>query len=173
MNPNIIHYVIKKYFRHIPPEFYDDIYQYGALGLMEAEKRYDPNKTLASLEYFAFPRIRYRILDSIRHDAKQGFLGVERDKELPFKVVSWQRKAKATWDGGFTFEDVIGEDGLEDRYAIRQLVENLPPKLGDVVRWYYWDEYTMLEIAGKIDRTESRVSQMLKQAKQIIKREIQ
>ena len=62
--------------------------------------------------------------------------------------------------------DIAERDQIYGR--LRDAVDRLPPRLRDVVRWYYWHGHTLKVIAKMLGITESRVSQLLIQAHELL-----
>lgn len=150
---------------------YDDMYQYGALGLMDAVEKYDPNRDVAFNTYAQW-RIRGAVLDGLRKELKRGFMGggVQlRGKLLPFDVFSLDAPVIDEEDVD-TWGDLVGNDGLEDRYINYELVSGglnqLSIKSKVITLLYFEFSYTNREIAEMYRVTESRICQILQQAKQ-------
>lgn len=139
----------------------EDLFSAGMVGLMTASRSYDPSRG-AEFKTYAYHRIRGAILDELR---RLDFLPrSQRDKAR-------QQGSEAPNVVGIpTDED--GQESLEARTqeppcekadmqdALDRQMEELPPKMRDVVFLYYRKGLRMREIGERMGLTESRVSQI-------------
>ena len=160
-NLYLIRWVIQKCFGWSYDK--ETLFQYGALGLLAAEKKYD--KTKGKFKTYAWHKIRGAILDGIRKERPQGFTWIKVDTNPP-EMLSFQTPV-VEWTE-FNLEEIIGGSEFEDRLATHQVVEFALSQLSQrdrrVIRWYFWDGFTQGEIGNKIGRTEGRVCQILQES---------
>lgn len=66
LDPCIVDFVMKKYYRGYLPQHHDDLYSYGLKTLYEADAVYDTNKTNKPFKYFATCLIRRAMFTYVR-----------------------------------------------------------------------------------------------------------
>lgn len=66
LNPSLVTFVMKKYYRGYLPTHKDDLFSYGLQALYEADKVYDPNKNTKPFKYFATGLIRRAMFGYVR-----------------------------------------------------------------------------------------------------------
>lgn len=160
---------------------WEDMYQEGALGLMDATRLWHPDRG-ASFSTYALRRIAGSLIDAARRlrpftrtdlrDARAAGtdsslwdrrpLSLDRiisddDKVQRYDLVSDPAAEDA-------FDDVLLESSSEAD-ALAALVFALPPNERVCVTLYYWEELSMRAIGEVIGVSESRVHQILTRAR--------
>lgn len=172
---------------------FDEFYQYGLLGLIEAVDRFDPTRGV-QFSTFASHRIRGAILSGIeKYCEKQQQIALrkrlrdERFQELlsdagagdtdPFSTLIEMAVGTAI---GYMLEDsgmyqhdadtayqhnVYRSRELSDLVRVmKDLVETLPPQEKSVIRYHYFQQIRFDEIASKMSLTKGRISQIHRKA---------
>ena len=161
----------------------DDLWSAALLGAAKALARWDPDRGVQFSSY-AVSLIRGEILEEMRH---QDWLSRKRRQEAreivrktgewpewaanPFRSLDEPRiyETESGVDDVALHElvpdaDVDIEGSVTDRHDWRRLVAWLPAVERYVVWRYIWDGCTLKEIAGEIDRSETRTLQFWQQA---------
>jgi RNA polymerase sigma factor for flagellar operon FliA len=144
--------------RHLPPNVdVDDLMQAGWEGYLQARARYSGERG-ASFLTFAGWRIQGAMQDELRRQAQ-----MPRRARQEGRALEW-----------LPFDDAVDsvvEDGPErgatierEREALWAAVDALPERLRQIVRWYYLDGETICVIGRRLGVSESRVSQLSKEA---------
>lgn len=167
-----------------------DLIDYGAFGLIDAVKTYDPAKN-PDFRPYAVQKIRWAIIDGLREfGVRRSILAkkkkFEREETNPTgDIAKFHRDRLAAAFGMTSLDAEIGDDGLslhqvipfgktspEERVSdteqldrLNRAISRLPPKMRQMVLLYYGEEMTLLAIAKRFDITESRVSQILSEAR--------
>lgn len=157
---------------------YEDLIQAGAIGLIEAASRYDPEQ--GPFQTFAKIRVRGAILDSLRaldylsRDMRRKVkteekLALQEERLIPihFSLMSLD----ACHD--IEIQEIINGPGgpefmLQESERVRVLtntIETLPPRLAKVLKLKYQYGESCKKIAHKLGINESRVCQLQKQAR--------
>jgi RNA polymerase sigma factor for flagellar operon FliA len=170
---------------------YDDLWSAGAIGLIEANRRFDPSRG-ASFATFAEHRVRGAMLDELR-----------RLDHLPRRLrnrtddlVKTRKKLAGNLGREATVEEVASEEAsdmaallepplplesilptlasgeatdtaLLRAEAVRHLteaIEKLPERLRMVLSLHYIEDLTYREIAGMLEVSEPRVCQLHSEA---------
>ena len=95
LDPALVIFVMKKYYRGYLPKYYDDLYSYGLEALYDADRVYDPKKTTKTFSYFAtciirramFMFVRDRITKTYRNTT---FIADNRVLEVLGKTYNYQ-----------------------------------------------------------------------------------
>lgn len=128
----------------------DELKSAAYLGLCDAASRYNPEYKFAP---YASVRIFGAITDFLRE-------------------LGWGSRAQysvACYGDDFPLELWVSDEGYSDNF--NELVECLQPNQRQIMAWYYVDNFTMKQIGHKLDVTESRVSQIIAECKQVLKKE--
>lgn len=143
---------------------FEDFYSSGLFGLMQAARRYDPQRH-DSFGIYARDRIRGAILDYFRDNDR-----LTRDQrrerkahpelayrfhtvQAPFHTLASKTDTRANYLSTLLHVD-----------AIRKLMKVLPPRKAIVVDMYYFQEKKLKEIGTELGFTESRACQILGEA---------
>lgn len=183
----------------------DDLIQAGSIGLIDAARRFGPNRNLPFRQY-ARIRITGAIFDSLReldwasryfrtrqqkldHATRslESKLGREPDSEevadsLGMDLNTFYEFAQAVQEHQevefepqedsecLSVQESLADDAekrpdaichqKQSRSELRKVIAQLPPDEANVVILYYFKDWTMLQIARSIGKTESRVSQI-------------
>ncbi len=145
---------------------YEDIYQEACLGLLDAAKRYDGAKGV-KFNTFAGIRIKGQILDAIRKNRQEGFLGLGRAIRNGFKpeTISLQfTQISEDDEESYALEELIGEDGLEGILILDERLAATKKRMNKQERTFY--QYCCLlghsrqDLAKLWGLTEARVWQV-------------
>jgi RNA polymerase sigma factor for flagellar operon FliA len=144
---------------------YDDLVQYGTLGLIAASRRYNP-KTGVPFAKYCRQRVEGAIIDGLRATDHLSRDQRKRSKETPFGILCQLNEGMPSLDA--TPEELARST---QRYqALRLACATLNPRDRLIIRLYYAHGRTMKDIGVIIGVNESRVSQLhsraLKQIKQ-------
>ena len=167
---NLIRKVINRNFR--TSKHKDDLFQDGIIGLLKAKKKYDKKYGILFTTY-AYHRIHGEMLDSIRKHGSLGFTGTRGNKQcrkenikIEIEVVGLHEQDwPITKDDGF-------EKEYEDRQEVTKAISYLSERDKNIITMYYWDDLVQSEIAKIINRTESRVNQILSEIRKRLQRHI-
>ena len=179
---------------------YDDLVSAGLYGLMDAFKKFRPNKG-ACFATYAKHRIRGQILDEIRNNEwqtrtyrekvieldkfRQQFeqkhrrrperKEVERGLKLKkgdwhklhhgqnAKILPFNAKMKNIQSNKFTPEEELIER-IEKGQKVHLALQALPLKMRTVLHLRFMEEYTLKEVAKKMNLSEARIFQIQQQA---------
>lgn len=169
--------------RHRPCDR-EDLLQEGRLGLWRAAATWDPARGAAFIAY-AKLKIRGAILDAIR--ANNGLVHIPRPatealrarrRRVEVPILSLHQPVGDDFSGATiaaVLEDPAPPVGarLEAAEGVDRVLHRLPVRIRAVVELYAGltpeGECCMREIAGRLRMSESRVSQLLKQARWILR----
>ena len=170
-NVDLIHHHAASFaIRSIP---YEDRWQDGALGLIEAARSWDASKGV-SFRSYAWARVRGAMLDAERggegvlvrvpRPAWERMSDEERYRSQPNLRFRALRKVhdprgQSSPDRDFTPASHVEEPEL-DLEAVSLAVERIGGTAAAVLRLYYWDGLTMAETGRRLGLSESRVSQI-------------
>lgn len=126
---------------------YDEIESAAYMGLVEAASRYDSEKNDEFAGY-AYPRIVGAVCDYLR-ELRWG------SRSAPVAVVE--------------VEDYECRQDRKEGELFGKLTANLPDKSKMMVRLYYFENKKIREIAEEMNLHESRISQVLSHAKDVLK----
>ena len=131
----------KAYYYYVADGSYDDLYQEGCIGLMEAVEKYDNNKS-SSFNYYAKMVVTRRIIDAVRKStyAKHNFLThARRDEYLIHR------------NGTFISPEmyVILKERLEELNLILTELEKIS-------FFMEWEGYSYIEIARTLGSSDRR-----------------
>ena len=160
----LVERVAKRVARRLPRSVsLDDLVGAGSLGLIDAVKRFDPERA-PSFAAYAELRIRGAILDhlrsldwlprSMRASVKRG--------ESDAAVVSIDERDGVGFDGfaGSSPSPVTVLERREQRADLAAAIAQLPERTRRVLALYYVDELTLKEVGEVLGVTESRVCQL-------------
>lgn len=144
------------------PKFVDieDLKSAAYLGLVEAASRFDHKKGVA-FSTFAYPRIFGAIHDYLREQAWF--------KNINKPVLSLDSLVLDEKD--YCLKDIIpskAEHNVDE--CLEFFAINLDDQAKNVFNYYYIEDYSMKEVGEKIGLSESRISQLIKNYKQTIKK---
>lgn len=134
---------------------YEEMFAIGCLALVQAAKSYDGSKG-ASFKTYAYILIRGAIIDEVRklnhilhsRSVKAIKIGPGKDEfDIEYYFVS-ERKP----------DDQVAAREICEKLA--EAVRKLSKRTQDLIRLYYFEDLTMLEIAKVLNITEGRVSQL-------------
>lgn len=139
---------------------------------MEAKQKFDQKHVMGMSErnYHKFI-IQKRIIDAIRRFDQFGRSKPEDRYELvPIEVPDddyyYDKRVAA-----MSTKDNVEADIYESEVSsmVRQKVNSLPKRLRTVVHLYYYEDYLMKDIGKIIGKNESRVSQLLTEARLLLR----
>jgi RNA polymerase sigma factor (sigma-70 family) len=133
----------------------DELLQWGAVGMLEATRRFDQSLGI-DFQAFAARRIRGAMIDGLRRE------GALRRGESLFDpdVVD-----TAALKGGTSPEDPLAQLMRSDnRSVLGDALRTLPPLEFKVISLHYYDEMNNREIAAILDISEGYASRIRKRA---------
>ncbi len=133
----------------------DELLQSGAIGMLEALKRYD---TSHGVEFAAFAarRIRGAMIDSLRRD------GARRRGECQFDT---EQVDAASFHSGSNLADPLSHLLRADNHAALVIaLQTLPPLEYRVLVLHFYEEMNNREIAAVLDMSEGYASRLRKRA---------
>jgi RNA polymerase sigma factor for flagellar operon FliA len=165
---------------------YEDVLQYGLIGLLEASKSYDQLKKVPFEAYAAY-RIRGSILNSLRYQSEYSAryyymsdnnsddylntLGSEEGVQEVFDIVIFyylKYFLNADHDQVYA-ASLMNEDDICLFDKLMDGVENLGKQHKKVIYDYYLYQLSMSEIAATLECSKTRVSQIHAQALEVLK----
>jgi RNA polymerase sigma factor for flagellar operon FliA len=156
------------------PELADELWSAGALGLLDAARRFEPGRDIR-FETFAEHRVRGAMLDELRRldplprrlraRAERGEIaGLEGVTQPPVSLEALGNAAPAE------------EPSAEERASLAQrrdrlaaAISRLPQRWQTVLSLYYVEELTLKEIGQVLEVSEARVSQLHKEALKVLR----
>ncbi len=149
---------------------YDQLYQEGCMGLLEAGNRYREGSP-AAFSTFAHHRVRGSIRDAYRKEMCQGFVGRARKIRRgapPVEIECLNEPRFSDADGpSILWEETIGSDGMLDRLCAKdllgRLLAGLSPRQLLVVDLRFFQDHTLREVGAVLGVTESRAHQLVKE----------
>lgn len=159
---------------------YEDLHGYGCLGLIDAASRYDPtHPALASFPTFACQRIRGAIFDGVRQEAWFARSAV-RDAQTLGSVIEPHLIDPHDHEKARRFEQALGGGCTPDPEAstvsqlqaewVVTLLTVLNERARRVMVLHYWDELTLMQIGRLEGVCESRISQMITESLDLMRR---
>lgn len=151
---------------HIPKPIgfdFEDARSAALEGLLRAARVFDPTRG-GQFKPFAAQRIRWAILDAIRADSPWTNSRGGRARAWPVLIADVPRHQERS-DEPEPEEVVILE---EEAAAVRDAVDALPPRLQLVVRRHFYEDRTLTQIGADLGVTESRVCQLMKEARKAL-----
>ena len=147
--------------RRLPPglaeQIFDDMVQYAALGVLRAKKKFDPSRGI-TFEQYAWHRALGAVLDGLREMSpiSRYYRKVFPDvQHVPFKPNS----------------DMARSYEVDYLIPLRaeEVLSRLPPRLRRVSKMYYLEELTLAEIGKRLELSESRICQLMKEARPLMR----
>ena len=131
----------------------DDLIQCGVIGLLSALGNYDPGK--GKFTSYAYPKIRGAMIDEIRR-LRWG----RRNKDR-----SVMQSLDAPIGNDSTLADLI-PDNIQrlDYIELSDMIDRLEYCAKTVIKHYYWQELSQLQIARGLGLSEGRISQIRSRA---------
>jgi RNA polymerase sigma factor (sigma-70 family) len=159
-NLNLVRVIALFLMQRLPPSIeYDDLYQNGCLGLIEAASRYDPALN-DNFRCYAMRRIKGAMHDSVRrrHWREANMLPITpAELEIP-------------GDGAEAIERQI--EHAQHARIVGQAVEALPPKQAKVIEIYFGRGGKLAGVGEEFGVKGTRSSQLLQEAKRGVAREL-
>jgi RNA polymerase sigma factor (sigma-70 family) len=133
----------------------DELLQSGAVGMLEALRRYNPDLGVP-FQAFAARRIKGAMIDGLRRD------GARRRGELPLVV---EQADAAQYEAGEHFDDPLSHlVRAGDRAALIIALKKLNPIEYRVLALHFYDDMNNREIALTLDMSEGYASRIRKRA---------
>lgn len=155
--------VHQKYGHLRPGPDLDDLISYGCAGLLEAAGRFDANRN-ASFSTFAYYRIRGAMLDGIRKMGRFSRAQVAQHR-APLPTEDARPSDRQRSSDGTSFDDL--DERLHATHAVavvRELLDSLSVQSRDLLRAYFYDGRTLLEIGEETGLSKSWTSRLLTRA---------
>lgn len=174
---------------------FDDYFQFGVIGLMEALSRYKPDSN-ATFKTYASYRISGAILNGIEKTSEYRTQNAYRKKLMKERIKSVESISNQD-----TFADMMntaiylalgymldesGRDLSKENVVqghhynsnelarlqqqLKYFVDKLPYKESLIIKYHYYESVSFEEIAQILDITKGRVSQLHKQALQRVRK---
>lgn len=146
----------------------EDLAQVGAVGLIKAIDRYDPDRG-TSLAAYAVPTIAGEIRRHLRDSARPLRLP-RRDGSAPLEV-----RAVPLDEGAAASYDAVAARGLElgeERALIEAGMRALPRRERRIVQLHYFGNLTQRGIAGELGLSQVHVSRLLRDSLGKLRQEI-
>jgi len=152
---------------------FEDLRQEGYIGLIAAKRKYDPTRGMLEKSYRGFV-IRQKIIDSIRaFDLFGRAKPVEQMTIIPIEDPDEDFYYDQMIDK-LSVENNVEADAYENELCemVRQEIRSLPKRLRLAVHLYYYEDCMMKEIGEIIGVNESRASQLLAEARGILRKRL-
>ncbi|MDD2705693.1 MAG: sigma-70 family RNA polymerase sigma factor [Acidocella sp.] len=134
---------------------FDELLQWGAIGMMEAMQRFNPALGV-NFQAFAARRIRGAMIDGLRRE------GSRRRGEMVFEADDVDN---AAFEGGTSPEDPLALLLRSDnRTLLVAALKTLPPLEYQVLAMHFFNELNNREIAAILDMSEGYASRIRKRA---------
>ncbi|MFN7934952.1 MAG: sigma-70 family RNA polymerase sigma factor [Bryobacteraceae bacterium] len=174
---NLVKAIASEIQRKLPRSVeFDDLYQNGVLGLMEAVKKYDGSKGVPFMPYARF-RIRGAILDGLRkadqlsrHHRKLAKLAAETDAMPAPITISASAPRLPGGSESNSIEANLPADpmhspyhqfqGEQSRRLLNSALDELPERYRHMMHLLFHEGLRASEVARRFQVNESRVSQM-------------
>ena len=176
---HLVKQVARSMKRHLPPQVdVEDLESAGYLGLLDAAKKFDETRNVKFSTYCT-TRIRGAIGDELRRvDWVPRLVRQSGEPAVYMSLFSDISSMTGTPDNNdFINPDFVVADNSPDivreidiRTRIHDAINQLKPKYKQAVMLYYFDGHTLKEAAKFMGTTESRVCQILKKVRPILKR---
>jgi RNA polymerase sigma-B factor len=136
----------------------DDLAQVAAVGLVKAARRFDPARG-APFAAFAVPTI----LGELRHHLRDRGWPVRMPRTEPGERARlWPRAVPLPDEAQLAAPDEL--EGTEDRLFVESLLARLRRKERLIVRRYFLQGCTQVEVARELGVSQMHVSRMLRRA---------
>jgi RNA polymerase sigma factor (sigma-70 family) len=133
-----------------------DLIQAGNVGLLKAERSYEPQSGIPLAGYAKF-RIRGEMLDMIRRHASRPFvLASDRDNVEDGEQIEWLASVPAPAEAS-PHSSALRE---QRSTILKEEIRRLPDRYRRVVSMRYSGEFTLREIGEELRVNESRASQI-------------
>lgn len=164
--------------RNLPPSVeIDDLVSVGSIGLLDAAKKYDPARKTSFRTYASY-RIAGEIRDYLRRldwAPRIERAAIKRGEATEKTMVSLDSLALPDAEG--SPEEIVpdlsarapGADATA-RDEARKALSGLPRREREILRLYYGEDRTLREIGEILSLSEARISQIVKQATERLRR---
>lgn len=168
-NLKLVGYTIKKYIKLYPKDELDDINQSGYVGLIKANKTYNPNLGFSWSSY----AIRCILNEIMMYKRKE-------NKHLA--LISLDEIVKDTKDENITYKDclVSDKDSIEDKLfecdfkrKLNKILSKMSDRDRNIIILYLFRGYKQIEIEEKFDISQSAISRIVKKFKNNLKKNLQ
>lgn len=133
----------------------DDLLQWGAVGMMEAQQRFDASRGI-EFQYFAARRIRGAMVDGLRHE------GACRRGEVALDTDAVDQTTHQ--DNRGPQDPLTLLSMLDDRTALSAALQTLPKLEYQILALHFYNDLNNREIASVLDISEGYASRLRKRA---------
>ncbi|MFD1953767.1 sigma-70 family RNA polymerase sigma factor [Paenibacillus thailandensis] len=155
---HLVHFVLNKH-KHLQSRFeYEDLFQVGCIGLLDAIRRFDPSLGLAFSTY-AVPCILGKI-NNYRRDNRP-FKGSQATKKLSPKVLSLDYVMLQDEGRPVTLKDTIPVEDDTSQFDLQMFVESLDNREKQIVNLRL-NGMNQQSVSRQIGVTQVQISRMLK-----------
>lgn len=143
---------------------FDDLVQVGTIAAWSRLPDYDPSR--GELATFLVPRIKFSFIDHARyHGSAMGWSSRYRDLLPTRSLDSLTHDQEDSGEASeFEIEDRRQTESLDELDSFDRLIRDLHPREKRVLRLFYREGWSQLEIAKDMSYHPSRVSQILREA---------
>ena len=176
----LVGFLARRLGRHVPESVRIELHSFGALGLLDAIEKFQPDLGFR-FETYGSRRIRGAMSDGIR---SMGWLprGAERRASRVIESIVPVDFAAAWGESGAVLQEILSERSepcvgdaidLEDDYAeVIEAIKTLPERERGIIEDHYYRGMRLAETAERLGITESRVCQLHRRALQRIERRL-
>jgi RNA polymerase sigma factor (sigma-70 family) len=142
---------------------YDDLYQYGVMGLMDALKKYDDSKN-ASIESYVYLRVNGSILDALRRcDEGTRRMRIKRNRFIPLHSPEGEPIKIVDNNASAHYLAIRSEIQKNVRDALKYATKSCSTRDKSVI-YQYFAEVKPSDIAKNYGVTAGRVTQICRAA---------
>lgn len=139
------------------------------LALLNSKNKYEAEDAMQEV----FLKL-YLYQDSIRNEnhLKAWLIRVTINQCRSMAVTAWNAKRVSLEEWMKSSEDIPAEE-KEDFSEVYQAVKELPEKYREVIHLFYYEEFSIKEIATILERNESTIKTHLKRGRKLLEKKLQ
>lgn len=167
----LVNSIASYYYKKFAHQYsYDDIFQWGCIGLVKAINNFDNSKK-CKFSTYAYRLISGNITNEIRND--KWYMCPRRERfENKNTPISLNNILRTTEDDLEYIDILVDENNDYDEIDLKLTIRKLPIRLAKIIELKYFEDMTNKKIARRINMSEPSVCRLEKIALEMLKHEL-